>query len=180
MNFKVGQKWKTITGYERYEVSENGEVRNIESGNILKPIIMPNGYYQVTLYNGNDSCRRTIHRLVAKEFIPNITNFPFVCHKDDDKSNNKACNLFWGTAKHNSEDMVKKRRQSYGDKCGASKLSEKEVNILRRLKTLYPKFSNSQLAEIFNTTKSNIAFILNDKTWNTNPELKEIKIPELV
>jgi len=53
----------------------------------------------------------TLHRLVADLFIPNPDNLPYVCHKDDDKMNPHKDNLFRGTAKDNTQDMIKKGRR---------------------------------------------------------------------
>lgn len=44
---------------------------------------------------------QTIHRLVAKAFIPNPNNLPEVNHKDENKSNNRADNLEWCNRSYN-------------------------------------------------------------------------------
>lgn len=54
--------------------------------------------------------KHDVHRLVAKAFIPNPENKPFVCHKDDDTTNNRADNLWWGTPLENMQDMALKGR----------------------------------------------------------------------
>ena len=109
------EEWKTIDGFENYEVSNNGIVRSIDRivkrngvdtkicGKTLKPSYV-NGYARVTLYNGNRKAHKQlfIHRLVAMMFIPNPNNFPYINHKDENKMNNNYCNLEWCTAKYNS------------------------------------------------------------------------------
>jgi len=56
--------------------------------------------------------RLDVHRLVAAAFVPNPEDKPFVCHADDDTTNNAASNLWWGTPKENMQDMIRKGRAS--------------------------------------------------------------------
>lgn len=109
--------WKKIKGFERYEVSDEGDVRSIDmevvtkdgfrsfrEGRMLKKTTGKNDYWFVHLsYSGN--CRnRPIHRLVAETFVPNPDNLPIVDHIDGDKHNNKASNLRWVDAKTNKNN----------------------------------------------------------------------------
>lgn len=65
-------------------------------------------------------CRRgkkknaKIHRLVAEAYLPNPENKPCVCHKDNNPRNNHVSNLYWGTYKENSEQMVRDGRSTKG------------------------------------------------------------------
>ena len=52
-----------------------------------------------------------IHRLVAKEFIPNPLNLPQVNHKDENPKNNRVSNLEWCTAKYNLTYNKLQKRQ---------------------------------------------------------------------
>ena len=88
-------EWKTIEGYEQYEVSnEQGLVRNKKTGRILKQW-ESRGYLQVRLYGDNGKKTCSVHRLVATAFIPNPNNLTDVNHIDENKLNNSVSNLEW-------------------------------------------------------------------------------------
>ena len=60
-------------------------------------------YQRITLMKEGVKMRYQAHRLVALAFIPNPENKPFINHIDGNKSNNKASNLEWCTAKENTK-----------------------------------------------------------------------------
>ena len=106
-----------MNGYEGlYQVSSLGRVKalkrevncglkNIKSATkrerILKQSKNTQDYYFVNLCRNNIYQIKTIHRLVAEAFIPNINNLEQVNHIDGNKHNNKVNNLEWCTRKHN-------------------------------------------------------------------------------
>ena len=63
----------------------------------------------------------TIDGLVAKAFIPNPNNLPFISHKDETKTNNCADNLEWVSAKENNNMPKHKQRISDGKKYVSTK-----------------------------------------------------------
>ena len=94
--------WKDINGYEGlYQVSNLGRVKRVTTGRILKGRQHPHGYLLVTLSKHNIKSTKTIHRLVAENFIPKTENKSDVNHIDEDKTNNKVSNLEWVTSKEN-------------------------------------------------------------------------------
>ena len=92
--------WKNISNYDNYEVSSFGNVRNKNTGRILKPSNI-GGYYYVGLSNIKTKTF-SVHRLVALSFIENPEVKPGVNHKDKNKLNNILSNLEWATIKENN------------------------------------------------------------------------------
>ena len=92
--------WKDIPGYEgKYQASSLGRIRSKRG--VLK--LRDNfGYQRVMLY-GLKGGRKSlsVHRLVAKTFIPNPNNYPQINHIDENKSNNRIDNLEWCTQSQN-------------------------------------------------------------------------------
>ena len=97
--------WKKIDGYDNYSVSDDGRIRNDKSGRIKATSHESKGrlYRQVGLYSNGIGKTHSIHRLVAKAFIPNPNNMVEVNHKDGNPENNNADNLEWCTHKENIE-----------------------------------------------------------------------------
>lgn len=102
--------WKTIECYENYEISNLGRVKNKKKNYSLKPLNL-NGYLVVCLCKNGKQKLFRIHRLVAFAFLPNPNNYPFVNHKDEDKTNNHVNNLEWCTAKYNCNYGTRNERR---------------------------------------------------------------------
>ena len=91
---------KDIADYDKYEVSTFGNVRNKNTGRILKPA--NNGGYLCVGLSNKITKTFPVHRLVAITFIKNPENKLHVNHKDKNSLNNKLDNLEWNTAKENN------------------------------------------------------------------------------
>ncbi len=112
-----GEVWKDIEGYEgRYKISCYGRVKRLHHAfphlggfRHVKDVICKThkssttGYYMYSFNLDRNAKRKTIHRLVAMAFIPNVNNLPLVNHKDENRGNNHVDNLEWCTAKYNQE-----------------------------------------------------------------------------
>lgn len=105
--FDPNEEWKPVVGFENlYEISNKGRVKSIGSYNtckrgIMNPMIDPDGYPHVRLYD-NGICKDiSIHRLVAIAFIPNPNGYKYVNHKDENTKNNCVENLEWCTNSYN-------------------------------------------------------------------------------
>jgi hypothetical protein len=94
--------WKQIEGYPNYEVSDEGQVRNVKTNQLLKNCLDTHGRYRVKLSDENYKRKDySIHRLVATAFISNIEGKPEVDHIDRNQLNNNVSNLRWVTRSEN-------------------------------------------------------------------------------
>jgi len=87
--------------YTRYEVSDQGRVRNAHTGLILKPYVFRNAYLGVMLSYKGEKQFKLIHRLVATAFVPGWRKGLQVNHKNGVKNDNRAENLEWVTQSEN-------------------------------------------------------------------------------
>ena len=94
--------WKEIPDYlGTYQVSNQGRVKNVKSGLILRTHENLLGYKFVRLSNKAVSKKYRVHRLVAKAFILNPEDKPFINHLDSNPRNNDVNNLAWCTQSEN-------------------------------------------------------------------------------
>lgn len=176
--------WKDIEGYEGlYKISTFGRVysygkitKKSVNGKIIKNIggmlkISANhcGYVQVSLYNHNSVFKRlTVHRLVAKTFIPNPLALPCVNHKDGNPLNNNIDNLEWVTFSENTLHAIKLGLidLSYlnGQTNGKAKLTEADVIHIRKL-YFTTDINTEELAKLFHVTSPQTSNIINYKSW---------------
>ena len=85
-----------------YSVSDRGEIRNDETGDIVNTYLHTEGYRIACLSDNGKQKIFFVHRLVANAFIPNPLHKPTVNHIDGDKENNCVENLEWATYSENS------------------------------------------------------------------------------
>ena len=109
------EEWREIKGYEgKYRISNCGRVlslaRTVKLNNgrtrfcrerILKIALTSVGYPAATLSTNGVNRTITLHRLVAKAFIPNPRMLNEVNHKDGNKENCHQSNLEWVTRSEN-------------------------------------------------------------------------------
>ncbi|MEM8719010.1 MAG: NUMOD4 domain-containing protein [Cyanobacteria bacterium P01_G01_bin.39] len=143
-------------GYEGYEVSNLGNVWSKKTNKILKPYQTQKGYLTVGFWLNGKKKRLSIHRLVAKAFLPNPNNLPEVNHINGCKTDNRVTNLEWSSGGANVS-------HAYRIGLRQSKLSESEVEQI--LQQLEQGLTQRKLGNKFNVSHSTIGEINRGKIW---------------
>lgn len=92
----------------RYEINEDGDIRNIQTGKMIKSRrIQRDGYYHVMLGGYKHQKSYMTHRLIAEAFIPNPDDHKYVRFKDHNKTNIDIQNLEWTNNPHYSGECKK-------------------------------------------------------------------------
>ena len=100
------ESWKQIEGFENYDVSDHGRIRNRTSHKMIKTY-MDNGRMAVTLYIGKQKFGRRLHNLVAHAFVPNPEHKQYVYNRNCEFENCRADNLYWVSAEEHSATLCR-------------------------------------------------------------------------
>lgn len=96
--------YREISGYNKYEIDEYGNIRNRRTQKLLRPKLNKQGYEVLKLYdNSMNQVDVRVHRLVAMTFCDGYEEGLIVNHKDGDKLNNHCENLEWVTISENTK-----------------------------------------------------------------------------
>lgn len=165
--------WKTISGFENYEVSSLSNVKRKEGTSHLRSINLKgtkdkDGYLKVNLKVSQKTNTKFIHRLVATAFIINTENKPQVNNINGIKDDNRVENLEWCTLSENRQHAYDTGLQNSdsrkGEKNNFNKLKKEQVEfIINEYKA--KKVFQHQLALKFNVSQSCISIIVNKKNW---------------
>lgn len=124
-----------IDGFENYEVSNLGKVRNIKSGIMLKPKLNKNGYLRHCLSENNKQKFLYLHRIIATAFIDNPEKKPCVNHIDENKTNNDLSNLEWCSVRENNihGTRIKRAAEKRSKKVIQLDLNDNVLNIFESM-----------------------------------------------
>lgn len=180
--------WKTIKGFEDYEISNFGRVKSNLNRFINKGSFIMNtdksskGYERVQLSKPIRK-RFLIHRLVAEHFIENLNNYNVVNHLDNNPSNNHVDNLEWTTTSGNLIHAQKQNRLFKAQSKGGKITSQKARNIaIENADNLIgKKFGNLEIIQNngFQNFKTYTLITVNCKCNCGNIE-NNIKLPQIL
>lgn len=158
---------KVIKEFPDYSVTKDGRVYSHFTDKYIKPFLREDSYdyWYVNLYRNGLKSKHSIHRLVAKAYLPNIENKAQVNHIDGNKFNNNLDNLEWVTASENGKHAYKlglSKVSDYHKKC----LIERQNKIV--LDTSNGIFYNSakEAASIINMNASTLMSYLRGERKN--------------
>ena len=129
--------WKPVRSGENYEVSNLGQVRNSNTGRLVKPFVdRDQTYDRVQLCNNGRSRKVMVHTLVAEAFIGLKPDGMEIDHLNTNIHDNRACNLKYVTQEENRRNplTIFNRSTAAIRKAILSGKSQKE--ILRRIDNL--------------------------------------------
>jgi hypothetical protein len=169
------EEWKTIKGFEDYQISNFGRVKSFKkyhytNERILKPSRdkSGNGYLFVNLCKNGKRKIYCVHRLVLCNFklMDNYLDFE-VNHIDGNKLNNCIYNLEWCTKSENEFHAYRigLKTSLKGEDHGGSKLKEdniKEIKILLKK----GEYSQKRIAKIFGISQQQISRIKLGLRWS--------------
>ena len=123
----IGEIWRTAIydgePYEGFEVSNLGRIlslnyRRTGKAELLTPVEITGGYFQVHLSKNGETKNCLVHRLVGETFLENPEGKPFINHKiegdegktmnmvifnEDGTINEEKTTIEWVTAKENND-----------------------------------------------------------------------------
>ena len=149
--------WKTIPGFEHYEVSNKGRVKSLKYGKerILKNSIDKDGYYRINLSNKGEKQKNfQVHKLVAMAFLNHKPcGYKIVVdHIDNNPLNNNVENLQLITNRENRIKDINKNKTSskYIGVCWHKKAKKwhSQIRINGKVKHL-GYFKNPKIAHAF-------------------------------
>lgn len=159
-NRPVQEVWQPIPGWEGfYEVSDQGRVRSLPD-RLRKCLIGAQGYPAVDLKHAGKRKTYTVHTLVLLAFV-GPRPAAFECrHLNGIRTDNRLCNLAWGTPKENDQDRRRHGTFIEGERHGASKLTEQDIRLIRAADA-----SQASIARRFKVSQSLISMIKSRQRW---------------
>ena len=162
-----------MSGYEGlYQVSNLGKIKRLSKPKknydindkefkriripekIVKPQLSQYGYYRIGLTKNFKRTHHSVHRLVAKAFIPNPDNLPEVNHKDENKLNNNVDNLEWCTSEYNANYGTRNKRTG-----------KRQMKPIKCIETGIIYKSLTEASKLTGLSMGNISSVCNHRKW---------------
>lgn len=106
------EQWANIDEFPGYQCSTLGRFRNVRTGQLLRGTVAHNGYVHIGMVRGRQQVWRLAHRVIATTFLqrPDTDREVVVNHINQDRADNRTCNLEWVTRRDNAKHWRRLRR----------------------------------------------------------------------
>lgn len=172
------ERWLPVAGFTGYEVSSLGRVRSWKpERRFCKPPTEPRiisqrpnaqGYPYVSLVIGQRHLKPRVHRLVLGAFDSSCPPGMQCRHLNGDRSDNRLCNLSWGTPSENNADKYLHGTAQFGARNNAAKLNDALVKLLRYMRVVH-RVQLTELASWTGMCRDSVSKAVCGKTWGHVP-----------
>ncbi len=166
---------RTIPFADNYAISDSGEFYRILADGRFEKRATPtgkNGYCLACMWVDGKDARQYVHRVVMAVFVGPCPSGHEVRHLNGNRTDNRLCNLAYGTRKENVADALRHGTHTRGSSNGAAALSRNDVLILRDM--LDMGFSVHRLAPLFRVSKETIRRVKSGITYRKDFESARI------
>lgn len=174
----AGVQFRHVEGFPGYCVGDDGTVLSMRSRrygltgkwSLLKPTKDRHGYLYVDLKIGG-RVRKYVHTLVLESFIgPRPPGADGRHDPDPTPTNNRPCNLKWGTRKENMQDAIRHGTWMRGERANG-KLTDRDIVAIREMWKRHPGKSGVQafLARWFGLGQGTVSQICARLRWKHIP-----------
>lgn len=142
MEITDNEVWKDILEFNgEYQASNHGRIRDVIKNNILNQRAQSTRGNKKYLKCSINGYPHSVHRLIAKTFIPNPDNKPHVDHIDFNEQNNFSENLRWVTPKENSQhSKYRMQNKKTGEKHYRALFSDQQIEDIKKLRKLHVRY----------------------------------------
>lgn len=133
---------------------------------ILQPVKESHGYLRVALYKNNKRKEFKVHKLVLETFIGPCPEGMECRHLNGIRTDNRLCNLKWGTGKENCQDAINHKTFQMGSKHYLSKLEDNQIKEIRKL-TKEGRLTLKEIGKRFSVSVTTISDIKNKKIYKS-------------
>src|SRR3990167_9761241 len=152
-------EWRRIQKWPRYEVSDEGQIRNSRSVKVLK-LQIRRGYLSFT---PTLPTKAYVGPTVLEAFVGPCPDRHECRHLDGVRANNAVTNLAWGTHQQNVDDTRRHGMLARGHRNAQTKLTEADVLEIRRLRS---SMTLRQLGDRFHVSDTAVHTAATRQTWS--------------
>jgi hypothetical protein len=167
-------EYRSIPGFPGYRIGSDGTVwsnkklgrkRGVVAWRKMSPATHKSGHKIASLSKKNRIYSFYVHRLVLEAFVGPCPPGKVARHfPDQNPANNAINNLQWGEwSDNNGQDKVLNNTSNRGSRCGASKLTSRDVKSIREAKAKGE--STTSIALDHRVSLATVCDIVSRRTW---------------